>query len=125
MTAKILIVDDEPLVRLSLKSFLEDRGVCAMAAESGEAALDVLKGTEIKVVIADMRLPGMEGNTFILKAYEICPSLKFLIYTGSTNYALPPALVKLGVSNNDVFRKPLNDMNIICETIQRYIHGDQ
>jgi len=123
--AKILIVDDEPLVRLSLKNFLEDRGVCAMAAESGEMALDVLKDKKIKVVVADMRLPGMEGNTFILKAYKLCPSLKFLIYTGSTNYALPPALVKLGVSKEDIFRKPLNDMNVICEAIQRYIHGDK
>ncbi len=123
MSIRILIVDDEFLVRMSLKNYLNDREIDAFIAESAEEALDILKDEKVEIIIADMRLPGMDGNALILKAHEMRPLLKFLIYTGSTNYVLPSVLVDLGICDADIFRKPLNDMNVIYEAIQQLIHG--
>lgn len=116
----ILIVDDEPAVRMSLRGYLCDRGFNVHLSESAEDALKLLETQTIDVAIVDIRLEGMDGNTFILKAHEERPLLKFLIYTGSSQYVLVPALVEIGISNADVFRKPLKDMSVIVDAVNRH-----
>ncbi len=116
----VLVIDDEPAVRLSLKGYLCDRGFNVHLSESAEDALKLLEGQTIDVAIVDMRLGGMDGSTFILKAHEARPLLKFLIYTGSSQYMLAPALAEIGISNEDVFQKPLKDMSVIVDAIHRH-----
>ena len=116
----VLVVDDEPAVRVSLRGYLCDRGFSVHLSESAEDALKLLEDQTIDVAIVDMRLGGMDGNTFILKAHEAWPLIKFLIYTGSSQYMLTPALAEIGVSNKDVFQKPLNDMSVIVDAIHRH-----
>ena len=57
----ILIVDDEPGIRQSLKGALEDEGYKAAVAESGEACLDLLRKRSYDVVLLDVWLTGMDG----------------------------------------------------------------
>ena len=122
MPNSILIVDDEFSVRMSLQNYFKDREFDVFVADSGEEALEILKQKKFDIVIADMRLPVMDGNSLILKANEICPSLKFIVYTGSTTFVLPSFLEDLGISNEDIFLKPLNDMNVIFEAVKRHIN---
>ncbi len=121
---RILVVDDESVVCTNVIAFLEDEGFTVISAQSGEEALRILSDQQVDIGIIDMRLPGIDGNTFILKAHEIQPVMKFLIHTGSTNYSLPSALVELGISSRQVFRKPLMDMNILVEAILQLIKED-
>ncbi|MGE4421540.1 MAG: sigma-54-dependent transcriptional regulator [Pseudodesulfovibrio sp.] len=61
MAAKILIIDDEESIRLSLRGILEDEGLSVVEAESGEEGLELL-GTDIPdLVFLDIWLPGMDG----------------------------------------------------------------
>ncbi|MCX7678011.1 MAG: response regulator [Spirochaetes bacterium] len=115
---KILVVDDEQVINTNIGAYLEDEGFSVRIAASGEEGLQLLKEEEADVGIIDMRLPGMDGNSFILKAHEICPEMKFIIHTGSTNYSLPPALKEIGVCANYVFRKPVQDMSKIVDAIR-------
>lgn len=114
---KILIVDDEQVICTNLGAYLEDEGFSVRTASSGEEGLEFLREEEAHVGIIDMRLPGMDGNTFIMKAAELCPKMKFIIHTGSTNYSLPPSLIKIGISPNQVFRKPVQDMSKLVDAI--------
>jgi two-component system, NtrC family, nitrogen regulation response regulator NtrX len=57
----VLIVDDEPGIRQSLKGVLEDEGYKVAVAESGEACLDAVKKRLFDVVLLDIWLPGMDG----------------------------------------------------------------
>jgi len=67
MAAKILIIDDEKSIRLSLRGILEDEGLSVVEAESGEEGLELL-GTDIPdLIFLDIWLPGMDG----LKALDI------------------------------------------------------
>jgi two-component system nitrogen regulation response regulator NtrX len=67
MAAKILIIDDEESIRLSLRGILEDEGLSVVEAESGEEGLELL-GTDIPdLIFLDIWLPGMDG----LKALDI------------------------------------------------------
>jgi len=118
---KILVVDDEDVVNANLEAFLEDEGFTVFTAGSGEAALRLMDRQRLDVGIIDMRLPGMDGNTLILKAHQKQPLMKFLIHTGSTNYALPPALLDMGLTKEQVFRKPLSDLSVLTRTINQLV----
>jgi DNA-binding NtrC family response regulator len=120
---KVFIVDDESVVCSNVAAFLEDEGFTVFSALSGEEALDFLLKQNIEVAIVDMRLPGIDGDTFILKAHEIQPVLKFLIHTGSTNYFVSKSLEEIGVKNEHIFRKPLVDMSVLTKGILNLLEG--
>lgn len=122
---KILIVDDESVVSANLTAFLEDEGFTVFSAFSGEEALELLAGKDIDIGIIDMRLPGIDGNTLILRAHDMRPLMKFLIHTGSTNYGLPKTLISLGIEQERVFRKPLPDLSVLSRAINELITREQ
>jgi len=116
---RVLIVDDEILIASSLKVFLEDEGIEAMCAVSGEEAIDILKNSQqFDVCIIDMRLPGMDGNDTIRKISADYPQMRFIIHTGSVNYSVPADLKQLGIQSSHLFKKPLNDMSLIADEIR-------
>ena len=120
---KVLVVDDEITVCSNVTAFLEDEGFNVFSAASGEEALDLILKQKIDVAIVDMRLPGIDGDTLMLKAHEIQPVLKFLIHTGSTNYSVSKSLEEIGVKNEQIFRKPLLDMSVLTKGILNILEG--
>jgi DNA-binding NtrC family response regulator len=120
---KVFIVDDESVVCSNIAAFLEDEGFTVFSAASGEEALEFLLEQKFDVAIIDMRLPGIDGDTLILKAHEIQPALKFLIHTGSTNYSVSKSLEEIGVKKEQVFRKPLLDMSVLTKGILKLLEG--
>lgn len=118
---RVLVVDDEASVRLSLAGYFEDRGWAALCAESAEEALETLAANTFDVAIVDIRLPGLDGNGLVLEAKKIQPTLKFLIYTGSTAYELPLSLRDLDIRCEDVLRKPLPDLGVMAEAVRRLV----
>jgi DNA-binding NtrC family response regulator len=107
---RILVVDDEESIRRNLRIYLEDEGFEVIAAESGEKALEMLTRSHFEAAIVDMRLPGMDGNTFIERAHNVDSQLGFLVFTGSMGYQLPERLVSMGMREAHVFMKPLSDI---------------
>ena len=120
---KVLVVDDEIAVCSNVAAFLEDEGFTVFSAASGEEALDLLLKQKIDVAIIDIRLPGIDGDTLILKAHEILPELKFLIHTGSTNFSVSRSIEDIGVKEEQVFRKPLLDMSVLTKGILKLLEG--
>jgi two-component system, OmpR family, response regulator len=118
---RILIVDDEEMYRWNIADFIEDEGFEVDVAESGETALNMISAQSFDVAIVDMRLPGMDGNAFVTKAKEINANLRFLIHTGSVEYVLPPELKKMGIHQESVFYKPLEDMNLLVVQIKKLL----
>ena len=118
MAARVLLVDDEPLIVAGLRVFLEDEGMQIGSAGSGEEAVDIANSdSSFDVCIMDMRLPGMNGDTTIRALHEICPDLRFIIHTGSADYSIPDDLRALGIDANVFFAKPLLDMQPLAETV--------
>ncbi len=116
-TIKILLVDDEEIVRITLEAYLEDEGFTVISANSGEEALERLSDQLIDIGIIDMRLPGIDGNTLIAKLNKLRPEMKFIIHTGSMGYSLPDSLTKLGISDELVFKKPIKSMSKFTDMI--------
>lgn len=114
----VLIVDDENSVRINLATFLEDEGFIVHAAATAEETLHIAATEKIDVSIIDLRLPDMDGETLILNLYTLQPETKFLIHTGSPDYALSKKLSVIGINSWQVFIKPLKDMNVLVQAIE-------
>jgi len=118
---RVLVVDDDTSVRLSIESFLEDAGFGVMGAGSTEEALEMMTKNSFQVAIVDLRLPGESGETLIVKAHQAYPEMDFLIHTGSVGYNLSEELKQIGIRIEQVFRKPLNDLTIMVTTIEEHL----
>ena len=79
----LLIVDDEEMIRETLSDYMTDMGFATRTSSSGEEALTILETESFTHATVDMRLGGMSGFDFIVKAHEIRDDIKFLIFTGA------------------------------------------
>jgi len=78
---EILVVDDESIVRESLHDWLDSVGYKVITAESGEKALRIIQQKKIKIMLADLIMPGINGIELMKKAREIVPSISTVIIT--------------------------------------------
>ena len=78
---RLLIVDDEPHVRMTLKQMLEDAGYDVATAESGPVALDHLGDNDCDLVLLDVRMPGLDGFEVLDRLNEERPDLPVVIVT--------------------------------------------
>ena len=118
LPVRVLIVEDEPSVRFSLAGFLEDFNFDVLTAETAEEALELMVKEPCQVAIVDIRLPGIDGNEMILKAHEMIPNMRFIIYTGSLDYRLSEDLKSIGTKPEHVFPKPQQDLSVFVGAIQ-------
>jgi len=80
-TTEILVVDDESIVRESLHDWLDSVGYKVITAESAEEALRIIQKKKIKIMLADLIMPGMNGIELMKKAREIVPTISTVIIT--------------------------------------------
>jgi CheY-like chemotaxis protein len=82
-TARVLLVDDEPLVRAATADMLAELGYGVVEAESAEAALALLDaGTEVAAIVTDHLMPGMSGSELAHLAAARQAPLPALIISG-------------------------------------------
>lgn len=87
---RILIVDDEPSIRMVLSGVLTNAGYQVDSVDSGEAALEQLLGFEYDLLLVDLQMAGLDGLTLIDQARASHPDLAMIILTGfaSTDSAI-------------------------------------
>ncbi|MHC4565296.1 MAG: sigma-54-dependent transcriptional regulator [Planctomycetota bacterium] len=78
---KLLIVDDEDIMRESLCDWLSSVGYKVLTAKCGDEALRMIKVKKIKIMIADLIMPGMNGIELMKKARAIVPTISTVIIT--------------------------------------------
>lgn len=116
---RILVVDDERLTGLSLVAYLEESGYTAAYASSGKAALYMQREQPFDLCIVDVRMPGMDGIETVIALHRIAPGTRLVIYTGSPQFELSGTLIELGLSEEDIVRKPVLDMALFVDLIAR------
>ena len=99
--SRILIVEDERDYRDVLTERLKADGFTVLKAENGELALNLLKNTEIDLILLDMLMPQMDGTTFF---YHLRNTLKkdipVIILTNFTEMAYPQGVADFVVKAN-------------------------
>ncbi len=81
MNKQILIVDDEPIVRESIRDWLKDAGYEVATAETGEEALEMLGKQDFGILVIDVRLPGKTGIKVLQEVKAIKPQIKSVVIT--------------------------------------------
>lgn len=77
----ILLVDDEPNIIEILEIVLRDEGMEVLKASSARNALELLRKSEVDVVISDIRMPDMSGVELLKEAKKIAPETIFILIT--------------------------------------------
>ncbi len=90
MAKRILIVDDEDLVRNYVRRALASRGWEISEAGNGAAALELLKQKDFDAVICDLKMPDMRGEEVIKKIRDMLPAMKIIAITGSVSNITTP-----------------------------------
>jgi len=106
-TCKILIIDDEPSFLLLMTSILTDAGYTVQGASAPDAALRMLDEFRPNLIITDLKMPKMDGITFMDKAREIVPDADFIIVTAYATVDTAIAALKKGAL--EYITKPLKD----------------
>src|SRR5919198_413861 len=102
----ILIVDDEPGIRQSLKGVLEDEGYKTVAVESGEACLAALDKLSFDAVLLDVWLPGMDGLEALERIKQAEDGPEVIMISGHGTIETAVRATKLGAF--DFLEKPLS-----------------
>ncbi len=101
----ILIVDDEPIVRESIRDWLKDAGYQVTTAETGEEALKMMETQDFSILVLDVRLPGKTGIQILKEIKALKPQIKSIIITAYPSAELAVEAMKLGAI--DYLIKPI------------------
>ena len=119
--AKILVVDDDPVVGKSFDRVLAGKGYAVICAMNGEEALSKLGSEHYDLVFTDIKMPGMSGLEVAERVKASQPWLPVVIVTGYGSDAYEARAAAAGVS--DFLRKPLSP-EMIEETTAKVL-GEQ
>jgi DNA-binding NtrC family response regulator len=96
MGARILVVDDEKLIRWSVGERLQRDGYEVLSAESGEQALEIVASQQPDVMLLDVRLPGMDGLTTLQRALTVHADLSVLMMSAHSTVDVAVEAMKHG-----------------------------
>jgi len=103
---KVLIVDDEKLIRWSVRRQLEEWGYAAVEAESGTGGLAQIRAEGPDLVLLDVRLPDLSGIEVLREIRQSGPDLPVIMITGDPQLDDIKTAIKLGAL--DFVKKPLD-----------------
>ena len=115
---RVLVVDDELIVRDSLKEWLDEEGFFVDVAESGSVALEKLSKASFNLMLTDIKMPGMDGVALLKKAKESFPDLCVLMMTAFATVETAVEAMKIGAE--DYLMKPFDPERMIAKIVQIY-----
>src|SRR2546425_192233 len=121
---KVLVVDDEPAMRMLIGAVLTGAGIKVADAETGEEGLEkVIEEGDFDLLILDKNLPGMDGLELLRQARERFPRLLAILMT-----ALPTEASKAEAFSLGVYRyisKPFENLDDLADMVKRAIREGQ
>ncbi len=118
MKAKILLVDDEKILREVLEDFLKDKDYEVEIAETGSQALELLKKNSFDLVILDISLPDGNGLELIPKIKEFQPEIGIILISAYAGVKSVVSAIKQGAF--DYLIKPFDGDELLL-TIEKFL----
>jgi len=120
----VLVIDDDPLIRQTIRFALEDAGFNVIEAESGVDGCIAVAESSFDLVITDILMPNKDGIETIIEVKRTRPSLRILAMSGGGKIEGREYLslaARLGV--NDTICKPFQRSALISKVQQLCSHG--
>jgi putative nucleotidyltransferase with HDIG domain len=115
-TARVLVVDDEEVIRTVLQAALQDDFRLAFA-ESAEQALRFMERTGADVLLVDKNLPGRSGLELLRQVKQRWTESEVIVMTGYAS--LESAIEALRLGAYDYLMKPFDDLALVIEKVRR------
>lgn len=116
---RILVVDDEPSILHLARRILEGAGYQVQTASSGEAALEAITSASPRLVITDLKMPGMSGIELMRKVRAQRPEIDFILFTAFATVENAVEAMKEGAI--DYLVKPLKDPEELKISVERVL----
>lgn len=120
--ARVLVVDDEPMVCLSLSNWLEEENYFARAVEDGPKAVAAVREENWDIVLLDLRMPGMDGLEVLKQIKELAPQTVVIMMTAYAS--IPSAVEAMKEGAYDYVVKPL-DVEQLTLMLNRIVEHQQ
>lgn len=117
-TARLLIVDDEHLVRDMLAELFEDESTQVLTASNAREAIRMLEDHRFDVVISDILMPEGDGIELLLEMKRSANGTPLIAISAPTNQLYLQAMKRLGAVR--CFEKPL-DLQALRDAVQRLL----
>ncbi|MGR3310449.1 MAG: sigma-54-dependent transcriptional regulator [Candidatus Brocadiales bacterium] len=114
----ILVVEDEENIRTALVKILDKEGYNTLSASEGREALNIIREKDINLVLADLKMPIMDGLELLTVCKMIKPNVEFILITAHGTIEKAVAAIKDGAY--DFIAKPFK-RKVIIEVINRAI----
>ena len=120
--ARVLVVDDEPMVCLALTNWLEEENYFAQAVEDGPQAIKAVRAENWDIVLLDLRMPGMDGMEVLKQVKELAPHTVVIMMTAYAS--IPGAVQAMQEGAYDYIVKPL-DVDQLTLMLKRIVEHQQ
>jgi DNA-binding NtrC family response regulator len=111
---KILVVDDDPEVRMATRDFLSSKGYEVRVAEGGREALRLLDASPADVVLLDVAMPDMDGMETLKRIVAAHPAMPVIMVTANADIEITSKVLQLGAA--DYVPKPF-DLDYLDQAI--------
>lgn len=111
MSARIMIVDDEPAIRESLQGLFEDENYMVTQAPSGEEAVARFRKQSVDCVLLDIWMPGIDGLETLLRLHQIDAGLPIIMMSGHATIDTAVRATRQGAF--DFVEKPLSSDKLL------------
>ena len=113
MPQRILVVDDEPLKRITLQIELSEHGYEVYEAADAQAARRIFDAREIDVVVTDVRMPGMNGLDLLTYVKQTRPQVEVVLMTAYATVDTAVLAIKRGAY--DYITKPFTTQDLLVK----------
>ena len=114
--ARIMIVDDEKGMRDFLRYLLEGEGYHVEHAANGAEALTRLRENSTDLILADIKMPGMDGLEMLRQIKEIDPNIVVIVMTGYSS--LETAIKAIKYNAHNYLTKPFDDPDAVLAAVE-------
>lgn len=114
---KILAIDDEPVIRENIASYLEDSGFTVLQAENGHQGMELAGRENPDVILLDLRMPEMDGLEFLEQISREAPETPVIVVSGTG--VLQDAIEALRSGALDFITKPILDMAVLEHAVRK------
>ena len=119
MITRILIAEDEEIMRITMLDHLRLQGWQVEAATNGAEALELVKKSSYDLILSDIRMPGLDGEKLLLEVKQIAPRTEVILMTAHGNTEGAVNCLKQGAA--DYILKPF-DLDDLTFRVQRLLN---
>ncbi len=119
----VLTIEDEPAVRSGIVAYLEDRGFVILEAQNGRIGLEVFRRENPDVVLADLRMPDVDGLEVLETIGRESPGTPTIAVSGTG--VIADAVEALHRGAWDFVLKPMSDLAVLLHAIKKALERAQ